>query len=232
MGSKVEKHLSRLAMPVTWHINRKTNKWITRPLPGAHSFKLGMPLVVILRDMIKVGKTSKEIKSILNSGEVQVDGKKIKELKLIVGLMDTISMPKIKKYYRILLNKKGRLFSEEISDKESLLKLCRINKKTCIQNKKIQLNLHDGKNIIVEKDQYKVGDSVLIGLPKKDIKDTVRLEKGCTIYLIGGKHTGELGSLEEIKGKEIIYKKGDIQSKTLKKYAFAVGKEKPVISIK
>jgi len=64
MGSKIERHLSRLAMPKAWKIKRKGIKWVTRPLPGPHSFKLGLPLNVLLRDILKLSKTTKETKSI------------------------------------------------------------------------------------------------------------------------------------------------------------------------
>jgi len=48
-------------------------------------------------------------------------------------------------------------------------KLCRIQNKTIVKGKKVQLNLHDGKNKLVEKDEYKTGD-VLKNFFSKKIK--------------------------------------------------------------
>ena len=72
----------------------------------------------------------------------------------------------------------------------------------------------------------------MISLPKQEIKEHLRLEKGCNIYLIGGKHSGDLGTVEDIISKKITYKtqKGEI-IETLKRYVFVVGKDKPVVSL-
>ena len=84
----------------------------------------------------------------------------------------------------------------------------------------------------MEKDEYKNGDTVIISLPKQEIKGHIKLEKGCIIYLIGEKHSGDTGEVEGIIGGKITYKKvnGEV-IETLKKYVFAVGKGKPAISL-
>ena len=40
----MKNHLKRIASPRTWLINRKSNTFITRPKPGAHSFEHGISL--------------------------------------------------------------------------------------------------------------------------------------------------------------------------------------------
>ncbi len=231
MGSRVEKHLSRLAMPKTWKVKRKGIKWVTRPLPGAHSLKLGMPINIILRDVLKLAKTTKEVKNILNNQEILVDGVRRKNHKLIVGLMDIISIPKIKQNFRILLDKKGHIIVFPISQEEAKIKLCEIKGKTAAKKGKLQLNLYDGKNILVDKTENKVGDVVVIELPSQKIKESLKLEKGSIVYLTGGKYIGETGVVVETTDKMIIYKKGKDTHKTLKKYAFVVGKDKLTTSI-
>ena len=229
MGSKVEKHLSRLAMPKSWHIKRKGIKWVTRPKPGAHPLKLGMPLNLIFRDLLGYAKTTKEVKQLLSNQEVLIDGKRRKDTRFLVGIMDTISIPKIKKFLRVILSKKGKITLFEISESESKIKLCKIKGKSQV-NKKIQLNLYDGKNILLDKGDYKVGDSVVIELPSHKIKDVVKLEKGSLVYLLGGKHISDIGVIEEVKGNKIVYKRGNDSVETSKKYAFVIGKGKSVIT--
>jgi len=228
MGTK---HLSRLASPNSWNIRRKDNKWVMRPLPGAHPLKLGMPLTILLRDILSYAKNSKEAKFILNKGEIFVDGKVRKEPKFIVGLMDIISIPNMKTSFRILLNNKGKLVPVKIKDEDAKSKLSKIINKSKIKGNKIQLNLSDGRNIIADKDSYKVGDVVLIELSSNKIIKTINLEKGAFIILNGGKHIGDAGLIEEIEGNKIIYKKDGQTYKTLKKYAFAIGRDKPLISL-
>ena len=96
---------------------------------------------------------------------------------------------------------------------------------------KIQINLNDGRTILTEKKDFKVGDSVLIELPSQKIKQTIKLEKGSLVYLTGGKHIGEIGVIEEFKDNIIVYKRNNQKHETLKKYALVVGKNKPLISL-
>ncbi|MBD3354654.1 30S ribosomal protein S4e [Candidatus Woesearchaeota archaeon] len=232
MGSRIEKHLSRLAMPRTWKIKRKDKKWVTRPLPGPHPFKLGLPINLLIRNILKYTRTAKETRYILNNQEIFVDHVRRKNHRFIVGLMDVISMPKIKENFRILFDKKGKIIAFPIDNKESKIKPCKVKGKKVLKKGKIQLNLFDGKNIILSKEKsISVGDTVLIELPSQKIKDSFKLDKKAFIYLTGGKHIGETGTVEDIKDNLIIYKRGKKKFETLKKYAFVIGKEKPSIKL-
>lgn len=230
MGSRTEDHLSRLAMPKSWDVKRKGIKFVTRPNPGMHTLKLGMPLNVVFRDLLKIVKSTKEAKRLFLNQDILVDGKKRKDFRFIVGIMDVISILKIKKNYRLLLTKKGKLTCVEIDDKEAKLKPCKINGKSQLK-KKIQLNLFDGRNVLVDKSDNKVGDTVLIEIPSQKITQSFKLEKGASIFLIGGKHIGETGVVEEIQGKRIVYKKDKEVYETSKRYAFVIGKDKPSIKL-
>jgi len=231
MGSKVEKHLSRLAMPKTWKIKRKGIKYVTRPLPGAHSFKQGLPLSVLLRDVLKLARTTKEAKNILHNQEVLIDGTRVKENKHIVGFMDIITVPKIKKSFRIIFSKKGKLVALEIKPDEAKFKPCKLVGKKIVRKGKMQLNLYDGKNILADKKEAKVGDTIVLEIPSKKVKDVLKLEKGSTVYLTGGKHIGEIGIVDNIKEDVLIYKRDKDTYETSKRYAFVIGKDKPIIKI-
>lgn len=222
-------HIKRLSAPNTWQIKRKGITFITRPNPGQHSFKLGMPLIIILREVLKYGKTAREIKNILNKKIISVDGIRRKDPRLIAGLFDVVGIEERNEYYRIMLNKKGKIALNPIDKSEAQFKPCKIIGKSKLKEK-IQLNLYDGKNILVDKDSFKVGDSLIISLPKPEIKNHLKLEKNNTIYLTGGKHVGDIGIVEDIKDKNIFYKsKSGEVFETSKKYAFVIGNEKPLI---
>ena len=230
MGSIGEKHLSRLASPKKWNIRKKGIKWVARPLPGAHSLKDGIHLLSIFRDILEYGSTLKEVKNILSNEEIYIDGKRRKNPRFIVGLMDVIFIPKTKETFRILLTKKGKLTLLPIDEKEANIKPCKIKGKKAVK-KKIQLNLFDGKNILVDKTDSKVGDTLLIEVPSLKIKDSFALEKGNHIYLTGGKHIGETGILHEISNKTILIKSKKELIKTSKIHAFVIGKTKPAIKL-
>jgi small subunit ribosomal protein S4e len=226
----MKNHLKRIATPRTWIINRKEQKFIIRPNPGAHSFERGLPLAVIMRDLLKLASTMGEVKKILNNKDVLVDGKRRKNPAFIVGLFDVISFPDLKKSYRSSLDDKGRLVLTESPAGESAVKLSKVVGKTVLKGGKIQFNLHDGKNII-SKEKAKVGDSLLLGLPKLEIKKVLPLKIGMKVFLTSGKYAGDTGVLKEIKGTEVIYSSHENEVETAKDYLFVVGDKKTEIKV-
>lgn len=225
-----KKHLKRLNAPKTWDIERKKNKYIRRPNPGAHCFNNGLPLSVVLRDILGVANTEREIRNVLNKSEIFIDCLRRKDPKFIVGLMDIVSIPSLNENFRVIFNSKGKIDAIKIDDRESKLKICKINGKK-MHKKGLQINLLDGRNIIIDKKDCKVGDSVLIELPSQNIKEIIKIDRGALAILIGGKNIGTITHIEEIKEDVIKCRTKDTVFETAKKYAFVVGKEKPLIKI-
>lgn len=225
-----KKHLKRLNMPNTWDVKKKGITYIKRPHPGPHGFNHGLALSVIMRDMLGIAKTNKEVKNILLNHDVLVDGAKRTEVKFPVGFMDSISIPKIKENYRVILNKKGKLAAIKIDEKEAGLKIVQIKGKT-MSKKGLQINLSDSRNIIADKTECKVGDSLLIEVPKQTIKDVLKVDKGALVMLIGGKYAGTIATIKEIKTKTMMCKTKDGEFETAKKYAYVIGKDKALVKI-
>ena len=226
----MKSHLKRLVTPKSWTLLKKEEKFVVRPRPGAHPAKLSMPISLLLKTLGHAS-TTKEAKKILNTREVLVNGKRVKEHKFPVGFMDVITIKDTKDMLRIILDKKGRLKIIPTDEEESKLKLCRIKNKTVLKKGKIQLNLSDNRNILVEKDTFKAGDGVLITIPFQEIKKHFKLEKGAAVYLIGGKHSGMKGVIENIEGTKMIFTSARSKYESLKKYAFVIGKEKESIKL-
>jgi len=223
-------HLKKIAAPRTWMIDRKKNTFITKPRSGPHPINASLPLGVVLRDVLKYARAVSEVKKLLNNKQVLIDGKRRKDHHFPVGLFDILSFPDIKKKYRLLLDKKGRLNLKEIDFKESDIKPCKVVKKTILPKNKLQLNLFDGKNIHTDK-KCNVGDTVVITLPDQKVKEVLELKKGALVFLTKGKHTGDCGPLQEIKNNQAIYQKDKENIETLKKYLFVLGDKKLVIDI-
>ena len=225
-------HLKRLNAPKSWRIKRKGIKFITRPNPGPHSQDKCMPLNLVLRDMLDYASTTKEVKHILYKKGVLVDGKPRKDIKFPVGFMDVVEIPELKEHYRMLIDNKGYLEMKQIDKKEAALKPYKVIKKTMLKGGKIQLNLSFGTNILVKKDSYSTGDTLMLEMPKLEIKEHIKFEKGAYVLLTSGSHIGDHGVVEEIKDEMITFKSSSGKSyKTYKKFAIAIGKGKPAISL-
>ena len=223
-------HLKRIAAPKTWQILRKNTKYIIKPSPGTHSIPMGMPLSVILKEVLSHAKTSREVKKVLNTNEIKIDGTSRKDFRFQVGLFDTMELS-TGECFRMTINKNGKLHLVTVKKDEVNSKPCRIVGKTMVKGK-VQLNLYDGNNLLVDKDGYKVGDTVILSLPDKKITKHLKLDKKSSIFLIGGKHIGETGHVEDISGSKIIYKDSHGNMiETSKSYAFVVGEAKPLITV-
>jgi len=165
----------------------------------------------------------------LNNGDVFIDGAKVKLLGTPVGLMDVVSLPRLGEDYRVSILK-GSLVLDKISAEQAKLKYCRIIGKTTIKKGKVQLNLHDARNFVIEKeeDRFKVGDSIITSLPKQQIKGFLKMEKGAKCLVFKGKHAGTVGVLEEIleragsKASEARLNSGGDSFITLKDYLIVV----------
>jgi len=232
----MSKHLKRLAAPRCLQIHRKESVWTIRPSSGTHPLDVSIPLGVVVRDYLKLTDNQKETKRIISNGEILVDEIVRKNYKFPCGLMDVISIPKLKQNYRLLFNQRGKLTLVLIKSSEAGWKLCRIENKTVTKGKQTQLNLHDGRNKIVKKDEYKTGDVIKISFKDKKIDDTFRFEKGTVSIIIGGSHIGEVANIQDFEiipsSKPNLAKmKGKTTFSTLQKYVFPIGKEKPIIEL-
>ncbi len=239
--------LKRKPAPKFWPIHRKEFFWVVKPSPGPHSLENCLPLTIVLRDILGFAKTRKEAKTIVSKGKVYVDGKVRREDDFPVGLMDVISIPDIDNYFRIVPSSKG-LILHPISKDESNFKLCRIEDKKIVENGHVQLNLHDGSNILVkvvdpkkpQEDTYKALDTVKISLPERQILEQVKMKENDFAMITSGKNIGKHGKIIEIektKGKKrtnalvtIEDKKGN-RYQTILNFVFAIGEEQPLISM-
>ncbi|MEM4246782.1 MAG: 30S ribosomal protein S4e [Candidatus Woesearchaeota archaeon] len=226
----MSKHLKRFNAPKSWMILRKTTKYIAKPLPGAHKLSESMPIVLVLKQLGHA-KTSAEAKKLLHNHQVLVDGRRVRALKMPVGLLDSISLPTSKEHYRIIVDEKERLQLVPIPKAEAGIKLCKVVNKTMVEGGKTQLNLNDGRNILADSETANTGDTLMIEVPGQKILQRIPLEKGALVFLLGGKHIGTLGTVEKIENDEITFMQNGRLITTAKKYALVVGKEKPLITI-
>ena len=230
----MSKHMKRLTTPTIIPVPRKGIVWIAKSSPGAHSTKRSVPMVVLLRDMLGYCDTSREARRIIGQRKVLIDGQPARNYKIPVGLMDVITIPETKEYFRLLIDNNGKFQLMRIPADEAKWKLSRIENKTTLKKGKVQLNLHDGRNILVDKDTYKTGTVLKIELPTQKILGSYEIKPGNKAYLIGGGHIGQVCEIESYertrspKPNLLSFKEG---FSTIKPYVFVIGDKAPIISI-
>lgn len=248
MGRKgPSKHLKRYPAPWFWPIKRKEYTWTVRPMPGPHPVERCIPLLIVIRDVLGLAKTAREAKIIIKRGYVKVDGVVRKEPKFPVGLMDVITIEKLGQSFRVLPTPKG-LRLHPIDGEEAGFKLCRIEDKTTVKGGHIQLNLHDGRNVLIRvadptnpaEDVYRTLDTLKLGLPGQEFLGHFKLEEGAYAIITDGKNMGLHGrilAIREIRGlKRRRYEveletPGGEHVRSILDYIFVVGPGEPVISL-
>ncbi len=228
----MSKHLKRLATPRSWTVPRKTNVYTTKPRAGPHAIERAVPLATVLRDYLDVAATGREARTAIGAGKVHVDGRVVKDPKFPVGFMDVVNIPSLKQSWRVVLDHKARLRFAEVPEKDAGWKLAQIDGKTTVKGGKTQLNLHDGRNLLVKKDDYKTGDVLRLELPTQKITGHFPIGEGAEVFVTGGQHAGEVAPIATIevtrshKANLVHLKDGEKTFTTIKPYAFPIGDRK------
>jgi small subunit ribosomal protein S4e len=229
-------HLKRLNTPKRWNISKKKTTFIAKPSPGPYSKSMSLPLIVILRDHLKLIETKQQAKVLANNKKLLVNNKAITDLNHGVGLFDTISIPSINNYFRLVLDYKGGLKIIAIDEKESKIKLLRVDNKKRLKQGIIQFNLTGGRNLL-SKDNFSIGDSLLFDLDKNKVIKRLPIKIGSKVLVIKGRHAGETSLLagfkefESITKDRAILKNKETTYQTMKDYIFVLGEGKEEIKI-
>jgi small subunit ribosomal protein S4e len=232
-------HLKRLNAPDSWHIAKKTTKFITKTAPGSHNAN-AMPIAVWLRDHMGFAQNLKEVKQILHQNDVIINGRPCSDARMGIGIFDIISLPKINKFYRILRDKNGRHVSIEIDAEAAKTRLCKIRNKTTISGGKVQLNMRYGANLLAD-NSYKAGDSIVLSLEPETrfkIVDHFPFAVGNMAMVTGGRHSGKVARIVEIikipgsVPNKIILEDEATKTRfdTISPYIYMVGKQSSAIA--
>lgn len=224
----VRKHIKRLSSPRSWPIGRKVRTWVTRPRPG-RSFDLSIALNNALKELTGFARTSKEVRYLIRSVGVEVNGKRCHDFRRPVGFLDVISIPSEDTHFRIGISKKGKLKAVEIDKKDAEKRVVKITGKTRVAGK-FQINCSDSTNFLVDKADYKVGDSLLV--QAGSIKKHLPLKTGATIILTSGSHLSAVGEVTALEGNVISFKNEGGEQTTAKKCAFVVGEKEAEVTLR
>ncbi len=227
----------RLAAGKAAALLRKEKTWAIKPTAGPHNRKSAVPLGFVVRDLLGMANTLREVKYILNKGLVSVDGRTVKDSRFPVGLFDLLEAKPEKGLYRMLVNRKGQLIArEEKQGKKE--KLCKIVSKTAFGKDRQQLQTNDGRTFSEEKPAAKVGDSLLISLPGQRILQHFKFVPGSTALVVSGRNVGTLATIKKIipgtmrRPKLVTLDADGKEFQTTAANIFIVGDKKPAIAVK
>jgi len=235
------RHLKALVAPRFWPILRKEYKWTVKPSPGPHPIDRSIPLLIIVRNILGYAKTAREARRLISEGHFKVDGRVRKNYKYPVGLMDVLEVVDTKEYYRVIPVPVKFMDLVRINEDEAGFKLCRIEDKTTVKGGYIQLNLHDGRNIVVSPDEglkYKTLGTIQLSIPKQSIMNYIPLQEGVLAIISGGRNVGRVGRVVSIQRGMRRYRsivtledKNGNRIQTSLDYIFPIGFDKPLIKL-
>ncbi|HNV01306.1 MAG TPA: hypothetical protein PKK60_02650 [archaeon] len=217
-----------LVAPKSVNIKRKEQVWTIHTVPGAHKRTASVALAIALRELLNIATTMKEVKAIINAGEVKVNGVVKKDARMGLGLFDTVDMEKQKLFYRVLLDKKGRLYLKNLEEKSNE-KIVKVEHKKMV-SKGVQLTTDDSR--VYFNDSAKRGDSLKIKLPEGKIDKVLPLQKGSIVFITKGEHCSELATVEEIiegtdkREKLVKLKNKNGEFETIPKSVYVIGEGK------
>jgi small subunit ribosomal protein S4e len=192
------RHQKRLSVPNTWPIERKESTWTVKADAGPHG-EAGVPLLILLRDVLGYVDSKKEARYALNQDSVLVNGVAVSDESRPIGMFDILTFIQREEYYRVFPDEGGRLALTPISADAADSRLGKVVRKQQVKGGAFQLTLHDGTNVRVEDgSDYSTNDSIVVDNETKEIVAHFGYEEGALVTAVDGQHAGEIGEVAEI----------------------------------
>ncbi|MBI2044118.1 KOW motif-containing protein [Candidatus Pacearchaeota archaeon] len=193
-------HLKRQQVPKNWPIPRKGTTYVVRP---RSEIDKGIPILVILRDVLKLAQNRKEVKRIVMMRNILLNHKPVLDEAQNTSLFDVITLLPAKENYRVELTSNGKFTLNKITESQSMKKTAKVINKKTLNGNKTQLNLSDGYNF-VSTVKCKTNDSLVINLKDRKIEKCLELKEKVHVYVTNGKHAGKKGTINKIDSKTKI----------------------------
>ncbi|PHT46158.1 40S ribosomal protein S4 [Capsicum baccatum] len=132
MARGLKKYLKRINAPKHWMLDKLGGAFSLKPSSGPHKSRECLPLIIILRNRLKIDKTYP------------------------AGFMDVVSILKTNESFRLLYDTKGRFCLHSLKDEEAKFKLCKVHS----VNDTIKLDLESNK--IVDFIKFDVENVVMV----------------------------------------------------------------------
>jgi small subunit ribosomal protein S4e len=184
----------------------------------------------------------REVKAILSTGQVTVDGRVRKDPRFPVGMMDVIEIKSSGERYRLIPKRRGGLRLVPIDEKEVSFKLSRIEGKQMVSGGKVQLSLHDGRSILLpdgaKPSDYHTLDTLMISLPDQSLMESIPLESNTYAIVTQGRNVGIEGKIITVEKRigthastVTLEDPSGTRFQTALEYVFVLGKKEPKINL-
>ncbi len=191
-------HQKRLAAPESWPIERKESTFTVKADAGPHG-ESGVPLLILLRDVLGYVDSRKEARYALDSGSVTVNGDDTVAADRPVGMFDILAFAEREEYYRVFPSEGGRLSLTPIDADSAASRLGKIVGKQQVDGGQFQYTLHDGETLQTDEATYDTNDSLVIDNESKEIVAHFEYGENALVTAVAGEHAGEIGEIEEIR---------------------------------
>jgi len=193
------KHQKRLSVPNSWPVERKTETFTVKADAGPHG-EAGVPLLIVLRDVLGYADSRKEARYALDQDSVLINGRPVSDEERPVGMFDILAFVERGEHYRVFPGAGGRLALTSIDEDAADSKLGKIVNKKHVPGGDVQLTLHDGQTLIVDEDSgYDGGDSIVVDNEDDEVVAHFEFEEGALVTAVDGEHAGEIGEIDEIQ---------------------------------
>jgi small subunit ribosomal protein S4e len=224
-------HQKRLSAPDSWPVERKNQVYTVASDAGPHGGD-AVPLVVFVRDVLGYVENAKELRYALDNDDVLVNGDAVSDHQIPVGNFDIVGFPTSDEYYRVFPGEGGRLSLVSVEQDAADNKLARVDDITHLSGGDVQLNLHNGDNVVVEDGEYSTDDSVVVDLETGEVLEHFEFTEGAAVTAVDGKHSGEVGELVEYNVNEgssdntVVAELPDGSTfETVEDYVFVIGED-------
>ena len=238
------RQLKRERSPGFWPIHRKEATWAPMTRPGPHPRARSIPLNVVLRDMMKWADSGKQASQIIHNSKVKIDGLIRKDHRRAIGLMDIVQIQGITQAYRLLPKPARGLSLLPINGNETGYKLCKITGKKTLASGKIQLSLHDGRNLLLDpktastyEKGLEVGGALQIALPSQRVISYISFHEGNLGLVTDGRNEGLYGRITTIspgtqsRPRIARLETTGVSFETPSQYIIPIGTDKPLVSL-
>ncbi|MFW6018439.1 MAG: 30S ribosomal protein S4e [Halapricum sp.] len=206
-------HQKRLSVPNSWPVERKTQTFTVKADAGPHG-ESGVPLLIVLRDVLGYVDSRKEARYALNQDQIRINGTPESDETRPVGMFDILAFTEREEYYRVFPGEGGRLALTAIDEDAAQSKLGKIVGKQHVPGGDVQLTLHDGQTLLVEDAQeYDAGDSIVVANEDSEASEDASGDEprageivahfeygeGALVTAVDGQHAGEIGTIDEIQ---------------------------------
>ena len=192
------RHQKRLSVPNSWPVERKEQTFTVKADAGPHG-EAGVPLLILLRDVLGYVDSKKEARYALGQDSVLVNGTAVSDEERPIGMFDILAFAEREEFYRVFPDEGGRLSLTPIDGDAADSRLGKVVGKRQVPGGETQLTLHDGATLLTDDESITRNDSIVISNDDNAVVAHFPYEEGALVTAVDGEHAGEIGQIDEIQ---------------------------------